>query len=138
MVGHRPADDLPREAVDHRGEIEPPLPRADERDVGHPQLVRAARPEIALDEVVGGAHAGNADRRAAALAAHQPRQTGGPHKPLDALAADVDAVGSQLGVDSASAISATAGGVGALDALDEPDVLELAVAGRPALPGVKP
>lgn len=52
-VGERPADDLAAEGVDHDRRIEPALPGGVLGDVGHPQHVRLARPEAALDEVVG-------------------------------------------------------------------------------------
>ena len=49
-------------------------------------------PELALDEIIGDADAGDADRRAAALARDQPGDAGLAHQALDALARDRDAV----------------------------------------------
>jgi hypothetical protein len=40
MVGHRPADDPPREGVQDHRQVQPALTGALLGDVGHPQLVR--------------------------------------------------------------------------------------------------
>ena len=92
VIGHRPADDPARVGVLDGGEVDPALPGAQVGDVGHPQHVGLGRAEVALDEVVGDADAADADRRAAALGAHQARDAGGAHEALDALARDHDAV----------------------------------------------
>jgi len=42
----RPPDDLPGEQVHHDGKVEPPLPRADIRDIRDPDTVWAADVEI--------------------------------------------------------------------------------------------
>jgi hypothetical protein len=90
--------------------------------------VRAGWPELALDEVVGDANAGHADRRAATLDADQPRQAGLTHQPLDALARHLDAMGqAQLGVNAPPPVDTAVRGVDVLDALKQPVVGEVAV-----------
>lgn len=49
VLGHRPADDHPRERVLDRGAAESALPGAPVGDVGAPQNVRSCGPELALD-----------------------------------------------------------------------------------------
>jgi hypothetical protein len=46
-----PADDLAAEGVDHEREEDEAFPAAQVGKVGDPQLVRASRPEVALDEI---------------------------------------------------------------------------------------
>ncbi len=66
LVLQRPADDATRVAVDHDGQVEPALPGAEVADVCDPEPVRRGGPEVAPDEVVGDADAGDADGAAAA------------------------------------------------------------------------
>ena len=53
---HGPADDLAREQVHADSQVEPPLPRPDVRDVGHPRFVGARDRELARQQI------GNQDR----------------------------------------------------------------------------
>jgi hypothetical protein len=46
-----PPDDLPGEQIDDDGEVEPPLPRPDVRDVRRPGRVALRRRELALEQV---------------------------------------------------------------------------------------
>ena len=85
VLGHRPADDPPREGVLHGREVQPALPAAQIRYVGQPKDVGSGGRELALHEVVGDADAGHADRRAPALSGLKPGDAGGCHEPLDAL-----------------------------------------------------
>ena len=99
VVGDRPADDPAAVAVHHGGQVQPALPGPDVGDVGRPQAIARDRVEVALDQVRGGPHALDADRRLAASALDLPGQAGAAHQPLDALATDTDAVlEAQLGV----------------------------------------
>ena len=68
----------------------------------------------------------------------QAGDAGLAHEPLDALAADPDAVGhAQLGVDARRSVDAPVRAVDLADALGQPRVLARAGRRRPALPGVK-
>jgi hypothetical protein len=53
VVGHRPADDPPREAVGDGRRVEPALVGLDLLEVGDPQQVGRRRREVAADEVLG-------------------------------------------------------------------------------------
>src|SRR4051812_34419071 len=63
VVGHRPANNAAAVGVLNGREVDPALPGPQIRDVRDPQHVGRLRPEPALDEVVGDADAGHADRR---------------------------------------------------------------------------
>jgi hypothetical protein len=90
---------------------------------------------VSLDEVVGDAHTGNADRRAAAPATHQPGDTGLAHQPPHPLARDPDIVcEAQLGVDAPPPVDAAVLGVDRLDLLKQPGVGQLTVRRRATLP----
>jgi len=128
VIGHRPADDPPRERVLDGGEIEPALPGAQVGDVGHPQHVRCGGAKLAPDEVVGDADARHPDRRAVALARDQPGDLALTHEPLDALARDHDAVThAQFGGHPARSVDPPVVGVDLLDALQQPRVGEVAI-----------
>src|SRR5215217_1631304 len=67
-----------------------------------------------------------------------PGDRGLAHEPLNALAANANALGqAQLGMDPSRAIDAAIGGVNGFDALQQPGVAERAVAGRPAQPVIE-
>jgi hypothetical protein len=87
---HRPADDPPRVAVHHRGEVEPALPAAHVLDVRAPEPIRSSGNELTLDEVVGDPDAGNADRCPPVALRHQTRKQLAPHQPLHPFATDPD------------------------------------------------
>src|SRR3954453_11874300 len=53
VVGHAPADDAAAVGVLDGSQVDPALPGPEVGDVSPPQHVRAGRPELALDEVVG-------------------------------------------------------------------------------------
>jgi hypothetical protein len=125
---HAPADDQAAEAVDHRGEVQPPLPGGQVGDVRAPQAVRRRGIEVALDQVGRNPHARNA-HGGAGLSRHrdalEPRLG---DQPLDALAADADAVlKPQLGVDPGSAAGAVRGGVDLPDLRGQERVVQVAV-----------
>jgi len=73
VVGHRPTHDPAAVGVLDGGQVDPALPGPQVGDVGHPEHVRGCRAKASLDEVIGDADAGHADRGATALARHQPR-----------------------------------------------------------------
>jgi hypothetical protein len=92
VVGHAPADNPPAVEVLDGDEIEPPLPRAQVGDVGHPAAVQGRRGEAAVEQVVGDPDARHADRRGLPLLLHQRRQASLAHESLDALASDALAI----------------------------------------------
>jgi len=138
MVGHRPADDPPREQVLDVREVHEPLPRRDVGDVRRPRLVRALGARITLEQVRSDPDSGQPDRRAPALARHQPGDTGRPHQPLHALSSDTDVLlKPQLGVDPPGAIGTVRVGMDLRDLLDQPRVTQRPVRGRATLPVVE-
>src|SRR3954453_130347 len=137
VVGHRPADDLAREGVLDRGQIEPAFPGRHVGDVGDPEAVRLCWPELALDEVVADANTGNADRRLALALWNQCGDSGLAHQALDALLADSHAVRhAQLGVDSRRAVDRAVLRMDLLDELAELAVPASALAGTAVAPVV--
>src|SRR3712207_6932090 len=88
LVGGGPADDLAAPDVEHHGEVEEAGRRRNERDVGDPQLVRAAGGEVAVHQVRCRPAVLVTPRRhrpaAAVAGADQP---GAAHQPCYALAA---------------------------------------------------
>src|SRR5207244_1733805 len=102
-------------------------PRPDVGDVGAPEAVDRGRVEVALDEVGGGAHALDADRRLAAPALQLAREAGTTHQPLDALAPDPDAVvEAQLSVHARRPVGLARLGVDLRDPLGQARVLHRA------------
>ena len=100
---HRPADDPPAEAVQHAGEVQHALAGRDLLEVRAPQLVRAGRLEVALDQVRPDPDAVHAEHTVSAAAAALGRHVGAldalhAHQPLDPLEVDPMAVTAQLGV----------------------------------------
>ena len=137
VFGHAPADDATRVGVLDGGEIEPALPGPQVGDVGDPEDAGGLGAKAALDEIVGDANAGDADRRAPTLLGDQPGDPGLAHETLDALARDLDAVShAQLGVDPGRPVDLAVRGPDLLDALRQPGVAERAIRGRSGRPGV--
>jgi len=105
VAGHRPADDQPAENVCDTGQVEPALDGGHVGDVGDPQLVRAGRGELAVDQVRGrlglGVLLGDRERP---LAPVTPDDLGFAHQPGDPLLADPDPGVGELGVDARRAV----------------------------------
>jgi hypothetical protein len=103
MRGHGPADDAAAPRIEHDGEIQEAGPRGDVGDVRDPQPIGPGRGELAIDEV---------RRRARRLIPHRRTdrpaadslETHGPHQAGDALAADVEALSGELGLDARRAV----------------------------------
>src|SRR5262249_23747808 len=135
---HRPADDHSRVEVEHRGEEEPPLAGAQVRDVPDPALVGSARLEITVEQV------GRHREVVLAVGGLDPALPGLPlqakllHQPDDPLAADADALRLQLLVDAGTAVGFPADLVRLASEHGEAAILPVAVALRPASPGVEP
>jgi hypothetical protein len=138
VVGHRPANDPPAIGVLNRSQVQPALPGSEIGDVGEPQHVRSARPELPFDQVVSDPDTGNPNRCSPILLRYKPGDPGALHQPLDALATDPDATAeAQLRMDPRRAIDAPVGLMDLLDLLEQPRVLERAIRRRAALPVVK-
>lgn len=85
VVGHRPADHLTREAIQHHGQLPPARPGRHLGDVGHPQRIGPLGGERAADQVrcwrSGRVAAGQAVA-AAPVATDQPGRSPRPRDPL--------------------------------------------------------
>lgn len=121
------------------GEIQPALPGAQVGDVGDPQHVRLAGPELAFDEIVSDPDAGHTDRGAALLDLHEPRDPGLAHQPLDPLTRDVNTLAeAKLGLHPPRTVDTTSTLVNGRDLLGQPRVAERTIGRCAALPLVKP
>jgi hypothetical protein len=134
---HRPADDAAAPGVEDDGEVEEARPRGHVRDVGDPELVGAARGELALDEVVGDAALGVAGGREAPLPTTNASEARRAHQPGDPLASHVDAFLSEIGVEPGSAVGPVRQHVGTLEAGGDEQVLASTSRQRPHGPGVE-
>src|SRR5690606_39649984 len=83
---HPPAHDATREHIDHEGHVQPALPGGHVREVAHPQLVRALRAELPVDQVLRAWRTRITDRGAHHLAAHDATQSHAAHQALDGAA----------------------------------------------------
>jgi len=137
-VGGLPAHDPPRERIPHAGQPQRPLPGGDPGDVGHPQPVRLACGELAVDQVRRRRRPWVlAGRRPPPLAHKRALQASLAHEPLHALAADPDAVAAQLGVDPWRPVGAARAGMDSPDPAEQELVVQGVLAGR-APPGHPP
>src|SRR5206468_4795886 len=85
-----PADDHPRESIDDETDVGHAGPGRHEREVRHPQQVRLAGPEVALDEVGVAAGAAVRSRGPDALGAQRALDTGLAHQPGGLVTTDID------------------------------------------------
>ena len=104
-AGHRPADDAAAKGVEHDGEVDKARPGRDVGNVGDPQPVRRLRGEVALDQV-GRLTTIALDRGGDELASAHTGKTGLRHQPGDTLAANMDPLGRQFGMNPRCAIGA--------------------------------
>jgi hypothetical protein len=115
---HRPADDAAAERIECDCQIEEAGPRRNVGDIGHPQHVRALGGEVALDQI-GGLSGAVANRRGDEPAAADANKACLAHQTRDALFADVDAIGLELGMDAGCPVRAFRGRVDRANALDQ-------------------
>jgi hypothetical protein len=132
---HRPADDLTRVEVLHRGQIQPALAGLDLLDVGRPHPVRSVGPEVAADEIAEGLNALNTDRAALAAPPIRTLQARGAHQPRYALLPDPNPLPTQHRVHPRAAVAALGGLVHGADALGQPRVIQRAIRRRSLRPG---
>jgi hypothetical protein len=97
VVGHRPSHDAAGVVVKDRGQVQPPLPGADVRDVRDPQLVRVGRGEVAPHQVREQSQ-GVADGGPSIPSRVAADEAGEAHQPRDALATVPRAARPQLGL----------------------------------------
>src|SRR5690606_675131 len=104
----RPADDAPREEIDHRRQVEPALFRPDVGDVGYPDSVGSSGHEVA-PEKIGSRRLGV---RRVCRPADSPLWTGGKalqvHEASHPLAANPDAPGLEFPVNPGAAVTPAA------------------------------
>src|SRR5881392_241430 len=107
MLAHRPADDLASEQVEDHGQVEPTFAGRDVGDIRQPDLIGPVGCEIPIQQVGGYRQGMLAVGRAYAIAAWRVSPDAVlAHQPLDPLAADGLALGTQLGMNTRCPISA--------------------------------
>src|ERR687885_1197899 len=99
-----PADDAPREGVDHKRDIHEAGPGRDVAEVRDPQRIRPRRLELPVHTVQRAWRCLVALRRADDLATDDAFQAHGPHEACDRAAGDLEALALQLPPDLAHAI----------------------------------
>lgn len=119
-----PAEDPAGTGIDDERDIDPPRPRRDVRDVGHPQPVRHQRCKTATDKVQRPLGGRISDGRALHLATTCPFQSRTTHEPLDRATRHEDAFAVELQPDLASLVDAEVGLVDPAD-LDEQGLIAL-------------
>jgi hypothetical protein len=107
-------------------------------DVGHPELVRSRRREVALDQIRDAMPITTLHGRLVALAPAHALDVVGLHQPGDTRPADLDSFLLQLGVDPRDTEGASGGIVDLHDALTEPLVLPGPGRGLTPTPGEVP
>ena len=98
VCGHGPSHHAAAPDVEDDREVEKPRPGGHVRDVGHPEPVGALRLEVALDEIGRGLGRRVPRRGEDGRAPAHPLHARGAHEARHPLAADVVALGRQLGV----------------------------------------
>ncbi len=107
MLAHRPADDFSGEQIEDHGQVEPALAGRDVGDIRQPDLIGLLGHEIPIQQVGRDRQGMLAVGRAHAIAARRVSPDAMPaHHPLDPLAADGLALGTQLGMNTRCPISA--------------------------------
>ena len=112
-----PPHDPSGEGIDHKGDVDEPRPSMDVSEVNHPQRVRSADAELAVDLVQRAWCLGIADSGNAGFSAPYARQPHRPHQPLHGALGHFDPLAPQLVPDLARTIEAEAG------LMDPPDLL---------------
>ena len=102
---HGPADDLAREEVHHRGQVQPAAARAQIGDVGHPGLVGTGGLELPVQHVARRGQAVPAVRRVDELALPRRSQPVGTHEAAHPVAPQLDPFASQRGLQTPTAIA---------------------------------
>ena len=104
IMAHGPADDAPREGIQHNGQVQEPGPGRDIGDVGHPEPVWRIGVEVPIDQIASGLNSFVPEGRAGGFAAANARQTRRFHQPLHTFAAHMDPFIDEFSVDARRAI----------------------------------
>jgi hypothetical protein len=91
-----PADDPPCVNVKNDGEVAPPFPGVDVREVGQPQLVGPIRAEVALHQILGRNRRETRDRRAARRPFAHAFDAIPPHQAFHRAAGNADLLALEL------------------------------------------
>ena len=109
-------------ASQHDRQIEEAGPGRHVGDVGDPELVRFLGMKVPVDQIAGRPGPLVAEGRAGTLASADAGNACRFHQPLDPLAADMDALIDQLGLDARCAIGLSGGLVDRRDAIHQPRI----------------
>jgi hypothetical protein len=136
MIGDCPADDLVGEGIEDDRQVQPALPGADVRDVGHPDLVWRHRTELSLHQVL---HLRRRiwNRCASKSSGAPANQLGPTNQTSDTFSRDASAALAQLGTHTRRTVRAAAVIVDVFDLIGEQ--FDRPVPGRCSLvlPGVE-
>ena len=100
IMAHGPADDAPREGIQHNGQVQEPGPGRDIGDVGHPEPVWRIGVEIPVDQIASRPHPFVPEGRTGSFSAADASQAHRFHQAFDTLSADMDAVIDEFSVDT--------------------------------------
>jgi len=100
IMAHGPADDAPREGIQHNGQVQEPGPGRDIGDVGHPEPVWRIGVEIPVDQIASRPHPFVPEGRTGSFSAADASQAHRFHQAFDTLSADMDAVIDEFSVDA--------------------------------------
>src|SRR3954454_23447643 len=118
VVPIRPANDTATARIEHDGQIKKAGPCRNIGNIGDPQQIRRRRREVTLDQVWCLTVVA-LDRGDDELASAHTGKTGSRHQPRDALAANLDALGRQFGMDARRTVNTARGSVRCTDLRDQ-------------------
>src|SRR5687768_9915861 len=104
--GHAPADDAPREDVDHECGVDEARPGCHVGKVGDPELIGARRHELTVDAIKRAPGAVVGKRRSTLAAAHNALQAERAHQAFDSAPRRLDVLAAELPPDLARAVDA--------------------------------
>lgn len=136
-IADGPPNDAPGEKVNDHGQINPPLARPDIGDVACPLLVRPARLEVLLQEILRDVEGVIAVGRALELSAANDLNAILAHKSPDTALADADAQLLQLLRHAGSTVAAKAQAMLVADMGQEHHVAPLTMRRGAMLPGMQ-
>jgi len=137
MVGHAPADDLAGGHVLDRGQVEPALAGRDVADIGQPDSIGVIGSKVSPQQVRCHRIVMPAVGCARNMMPDLDPKPACPHQPFDPLAADLDTLGTQLGMHAWTAVGPPTRGKDSSDPLAHPSVVLVLASWAAAQPGVE-
>ena len=133
---HRPADDAPREQLQHHGHVQPAFGRPDVGEVGHPLLIRCVGLELTVEHVVS-----NGTALPRVLGQASPPRPGTQrlrlHQPLDAMQPAIQSEFENVTPHSARAVGAVAADEAVAHLRTQHLIVQAALAARTHQPSIE-